>query len=223
MWHDCIVLLVAYEALDISWTWVMVRFFSQCKVFWCLRGVPPFVRKLDHFGDLYTHCLTSLKLWRHWTESVGNLVSLEGNKVTLNIGDMNHMLSFPATASLHLSSFGLVSWGLYEAMSTGFAKICHCTSLSSFLYSLTNRGSSRPSWKKRAHYAWVLQAVVWVWTWDTSWSAPVRNSWSWHVQAMGRWRGRGYVDPWREHSRIVLRGCHPLCQSHSWCHYQCQC
>jgi hypothetical protein len=62
---------------------VLVRVLRE--VFWCLRGVPPFVGQINHFGDGDIDSLAALKLWRHRAESEGNLVAFEWDEVALHI------------------------------------------------------------------------------------------------------------------------------------------
>jgi len=69
---------------------MLVRVFG--KVFWGLRGVPPFVGQINHFGDGHIDSLAPLKLWRHRAESEGNLVAFQWDKVALHIRDVDEML-----------------------------------------------------------------------------------------------------------------------------------
>jgi len=76
--------------LDVSRAGMLVRVFR--KVLWGLRGVPPFVWEINHFGDGHIDSLATLKLWRHRTESEGDLISLQWYEVALHIGDVDKML-----------------------------------------------------------------------------------------------------------------------------------
>jgi len=76
--------------LDVSRAGMLVRIFR--KVLWGLWGVPPFVWEINHFGDGHIDSLATLKLWRHRTESEGDLISLQWYEVALHIGDVDKML-----------------------------------------------------------------------------------------------------------------------------------
>jgi len=69
---------------------VLVRVLGE--VLWGLRGVPPFVGQIDHFGDGDIDSLAALKLWRHRAESEGHLVAFQWDEVALDIGDVDKML-----------------------------------------------------------------------------------------------------------------------------------
>jgi len=95
MLKTVLMMMVMVEAklmmrLDVSRAGMLVRVFR--KVLWGLRGVPPFVWEINHFGDGHIDSLAALKLWRHRAESEGDLVSLQWYKVALHIRDVDKML-----------------------------------------------------------------------------------------------------------------------------------
>jgi len=124
--------------LNICWRRMSWQIFLCGDVFWGHWSVPAFMSLREHWCDCNIHGLALLELWWDGAQAVGHLISFERHDITLYIWDMDKMF------------FCWVACWLNEAMTSGFAEICHRPCLDVALNSVRNWSSSDSSRQESA-------------------------------------------------------------------------